>query len=125
LSSLDLNPDLDIEPWRLLIEAVWLVGGIYLLGLWCYALIRSRLRLFWLLVISNVVAVAIDLIGVVTMFSDDPRDATFLGVIHASSFRQAMYGVKPVFFLLNLVAYTLIVRRIIRAKTDAMQPPKV
>ncbi len=96
-----------------------------MLALWCYALRRSGLALFWLLVISNVVAVAIDLIDFTAAFSADPSDGSVLGLIHSSSFRRVMYGVKPVFFMFNLVAYTLLVRRIIRGKIDATQPPKV
>ncbi len=105
-----------IDWYRLFSAAGSLISSLYLLGLWWVALRRSGLRFFWLLIASNAFFVIASVIFVVMVLAEDYTRYEVFGERPYADFIHVFDVAQPLVTILNLIAYTLIVKWILRAQ---------
>jgi hypothetical protein len=95
---------------RLLVAAALILGGLYALGLWCFAFIRTSFAFFLLLAISSAGSLFLGLINAVYAYNlSAMRELDPLNVIYGS-----FLVLQPVVLLLSLIGQTILVRWLLR-----------
>ena len=111
-----LNPDWDW--YRGFFAFSQFALDVYLLMLWSFIFGRTRLRLLWLLIISQAgfVLFAITFI-VVVLFSDDTLRFDVFGIHGYSIFVHTSHVLQPLNAVLSAIGYTLVARCLLRSRS--------
>jgi hypothetical protein len=121
---LGLMFDSYIDPYRLFLAASDLAISIYALYLWCFALRRSRLPFFRILVFTSAVFLLIHIMHVVIVCTEDTLKFDVFGIHAYANFAHIMYVIDPIAWGLMLFGYTLLVRWIIRERAKDITASK-
>ena len=106
----------DIDWYRVAMTVMYLIVDIYALGLWWFAFRHSGLPFFRLLVVAGVIYLFFGVLHVVIACAEDRLRTDVFGYHAYYVFTDAMYIIRPLFSILALVGYTLMVRWILRSR---------
>jgi hypothetical protein len=113
-----------IDWYRASMALAYFVIDLYMLCLWSVVFRRTGLGFSRLLVITNVLWVLLSLIHVVIALGEEKLKMDVFGIHAYANFAHTMYVVRPFISLANVVAYTLLVRWILRT-FHTIAPTKV
>jgi len=98
---------------QLIASCAFLVGDLYLLGLWIYAVVRTRLIFFWILALAGLCYLLLAIVNAVLVFGPE-QVRNSLG----SQF-TTVYAVfllcQPFNLVLAAIGHTVLVNWVIRA----------
>ncbi len=98
---------------QLVASCAFLVGDLYLLGLWIYAATRTRLIFFWILALAGLCYSVLAIVNAALVFAPEQIRNAF-----GSQF-TTVYGVfvlcQPFNLILAAIGHTVLVRWIVRA----------
>ena len=113
-----------IDWYRASMALAYFVIDVYMLCLWSFAFRRTRLGFLRLLVITNVLFVLLSLDHVVITLAEEKVKMDVFGFRAYANFVHTMYVVRPLISIANVVAYTLLVKWLLRV-SHTVAPTKV
>jgi heme A synthase len=91
----------------------FVIGDLYILGLWFYAAARTGLWFFWILVAAGLVFLLVAIANVALVY-DTPHIRELLGQQFVLCY-EIFLGIQPLNLLLGAVGYTMFVRWAVRS----------
>jgi hypothetical protein len=98
----------------------FVLGDLYLLGLWFYAIARTGLLFFWILAGAGIVFLVLAVINVALAY-----DLQGIQKLLGSQFvplYEIFLAVQPLNLLLGAIGHTMLVRWIVRSHVRATSP---
>jgi len=97
---------------QLVASGAFLIGDLYLLGLWIYAVVRTQLIFFWILALAGLCYTLLAIVNATLVFAPEQVRNTF-----GSQF-MTVYAVfllcQPFNLLLAAIGHTVLVRWVVR-----------
>jgi hypothetical protein len=110
---------------RLATHMAFVVMDLYLLGLWCFALMRTGRMFFWILAISAAGSLFIAMIGTALSCYDSKWWEHIVGPGPFRVFYEVFLAVQPLNFFLAIIGYTILVQWILASQRVISEPAKV
>jgi hypothetical protein len=105
-----------IDPYRLFLAASDLLLSVYAVGLWSFALRRTRLRFLRILVLTNVVFLVVHVIHVIIVCAEDRLKFDVFGIYGFATLSHILYVVGPITYTTTLIGFTIMVRWMLRVR---------
>lgn len=99
---------------QLIASAAFLLGDIYLLGLWIYAVVRTQLIFFWILAFAGMFYAVLAIANAALIFAPE-QVRSALGAQYLTLYAVFLLC-QPFNLLLAVIGHTVLVSWVIRAK---------
>ena len=105
---------------QLIASGAFLIGDLYLLVLWIYAVIRTRLVFFWILAFAGLFYCLLAIVNFALIYAPQQiRDAIGPGFL---TFYTVFLLFQPLNLLLAVIGHTVLVSWVIRAQRHESSP---
>jgi hypothetical protein len=92
-------------------STIFVLGDAYILALWCYALSRTRIRVFYFLILCEALALSLAIVNSILCYTPS-IGIRLLGSRVWTCFYYLFVCFQPMTFVAFIIALTLLVRRI-------------